>query len=312
MLNTSEYVVYLPEIREALKSNQAVVALESAVITHGLPSPLNFELAQELETIAHQENVSPATIALVDGKVRIGLTADELRFLATCKDVHKISSKDISVAIQKKWNGGTTVAATLKLANLAGISVFSTGGIGGVHRNSKFDISNDLLELSNNPLIVISSGAKSILDIQATLEYLETMGVPILGYQTNTFPEFYSIGTIEENIIRVDSAAEIANIFAIQKQMGLQKALLVANPIPNQYSIPKSEIDKFIEEALDKAKKEKIGGPKITPFLLAKVSELSSGQTLSANLALLRNNVKLANQIAKEIAFQKNYKQKRI
>lgn len=306
MPENTEMMIILPAVQEALRSNAPVLALESAVITHGLPQPTNLELALELEQIARQENVTPATIALLNGKVHIGLTSAELELLAAINENHKISSKDISVAIQKGWSGGTTVAATLVLANQAGISVFATGGIGGVHRNSTFDISNDLLELSQNPLVVVASGAKSILDIPATLEVLETMGVPILGFQTDTFPEFYTSGSLVGNLIRVDSADEIARVYTIQKKIGLQKAILVANPIPNQNAISKARVDQMITEALAFAEQEKVSGAQITPYLLSKVSEISDGQTLSANLALLRNNVKVASQIAREIASQMN------
>lgn len=306
MPENTEMMIILPAVQEALRSNAPVLALESAVITHGLPQPTNLELALELEQIARQENVTPATIALLNGKVHIGLTSAELELLAAINETHKISSKDISVAIQKGWSGGTTVAATLVLANQAGISVFATGGIGGVHRNSTFDISNDLLELSQNPLVVVASGAKSILDIPATLEVLETMGVPILGFQTDTFPEFYTSGSLVGNLIRVDSADEIARVYTIQKKIGLQKAILVANPIPNQNAISKARVDQMITEALAFAEQEKVSGAQITPYLLSKVSEISDGQTLSANLALLRNNVKVASQIAREIASQMN------
>jgi len=290
------------EVRAALISNQPIVAFESAVITHGLPHPINFELALEMENIAIKNGVTPATIALIDGVIRVGISKEELFELSKARELHKISKKDIAIATVNKWSGGTTVAATLLICRMAGIQVFATGGIGGVHRNSQFDISNDLKELAEVPVITVCSGAKSILDLPATIEYLETMGIPILGYQTNEFPAFFSRESGLNVTLRVETPAEIADVFINQIRLGFQNALLITNPIPESQELKKSTIDGFILEALVDAQNESIHGAATTPYLLDKVSKKSSGKSLTANLALLKNNALLASQIAIELS----------
>lgn len=290
------------EVRAALISNQPVVAFESAVITHGLPHPINIELALEMENIAFKHGVTPATIALIDGVIRVGISKEELFELSKAKEVHKISKKDIAIATINKWSGGTTVAATLLICRMAGIQVFATGGIGGVHRNSQFDISNDLKELAEVPVITVCSGAKSILDLPATIEYLETMGIPVLGYQTNEFPAFFSRESGLNVTLRVETPAEIADVFINQIRLGFQNALLITNPIPESQELKKSTIDGFILEALADAQNDSIHGAATTPYLLDKVSKKSSGKSLMANLALLKNNALLACQIAIELS----------
>ena len=290
------------EVRAALISNQPVVAFESAVITHGLPHPINFELALEMENIAIKNGVTPATIALIDGVIRVGISKEELFELSKARELHKISKKDIAIATVNKWSGGTTVAATLLICRMAGIQVFATGGIGGVHRNSQFDISNDLKELAEVPVITVCSGAKSILDLPATIEYLETMGIPVLGYQTNEFPAFFSRESGLNVTLRVETPAEIADVFINQIRLGFQNALLITNPIPESQELKKSTIDGFILEALVDAQNESIHGAATTPYLLDKVSKKSSGKSLTANLALLKNNALLASQIAIELS----------
>lgn len=302
MKNLSSIIKISDHIRSALISHQPVVAFESAVITHGLPYPVNFELAQEMEQIAYDNKVIPATIALIDGVIHVGLTESELLSLSTGTDLHKISRKDISVATVRNWSGGTTVAATLLISHHVGIEIFATGGIGGVHRNSQFDISNDLRVLAETPVITVCAGAKSILDLPATIEYLETMGIPVIGYQTNEFPAFYSRESGLKVTVNVDNPSEIVDIYLNQKDFGLQNAILVTNPIPESNEIKKNVIDVFIEEALIDAQNEGIQGAETTPYLLDKVSKKSAGVSIEANLSLLKNNANLACLIAKELS----------
>ena len=302
MKNKPQLMQISKDVRSALISNQPVVAFESAVITHGLPHPINIELALEMENIAFKLGVNPATIALIDGVIRVGISKEELLELSKAKEVHKISEKDIAIATAKKWSGGTTVAATLLICRMAGIQVFATGGIGGVHRNSQFDISNDLKILAEVPVITVCSGAKSILDLAATIEYLETMGIPVIGYQTNEFPAFFSRESGLNITHRVESPAEIVDVFINQIRLGFHNALLITNPIPESQELKKSTIDGFIQEALTDAEKDDIHGAATTPYLLDKVSKISSGKSLTANLALLKNNALLASQIAIELS----------
>ena len=302
MNNFSDLIIISREVKSALTSNRPVVAFESAVITHGLPYPTNLELALEMEMIAENHHVVPATIALINGKIHVGLSKSQITELSQNNKTHKISTKDLAIAVSNQWYGGTTVAATLVIAQLVGISVFATGGIGGVHRNSNFDISNDLLELSRNPVITVCAGAKSILDLPATLEYLETMGVPLLGFQTDEFPAFYSRTSGLKVTHKVETTSEIVDVFKHQKSLKLQNAILVVNPIPKESEIEKSIVENYIQNAIKDAENEGIHGPEATPYLLEKVAINSSGVTISANLALLKNNAHLACEISTEIA----------
>jgi len=302
MNNFSEPIIISREVKTALTSNRPVVAFESAVITHGLPYPTNLELALEMEMIAEKQHVVPATVALINGKIHVGLSKLQITELSQNNNVHKISTKDLALAVSKKWDGGTTVAATLIISQFVGISVFATGGIGGVHRNSNYDVSNDLQELSKNPVITVCAGAKSILDLPATLEYLETMGVPILGYQTDEFPAFYSRTSGLKVTQSVDTTSEIVNIFQFQKSLNLRNAILVVNPIPKESEIEKSIVENYIQNAIKDAENEGIHGPETTPYLLEKVANNSGGISISANLALLKNNAHLACEIATEIS----------
>jgi pseudouridine-5'-phosphate glycosidase len=302
MNKKSDIFSILPQISSAIRSNQPVVAFESAVITHGLPYPTNKNLALDMENIAKNHNNTPATIALIKGKIHVGLNQAQIEDLSQSQDTHKISRRDLGAAIQKQWSGGTTVASTIIVAKTAGINVFATGGIGGVHRGSIFDISADLQELSKNQIIVVCAGAKSILDLPATLEYLETCGVPVLGYQTDKFPAFYSRESGLNVSATVDTPLEIANIFLNQKIIGLQNAILVVNPLPEGDAIPYKEMEEYINLSHESAKKDKITGSAITPYLLEKISVLSNGKTIKANLALLKNNAELACKIANEIS----------
>jgi pseudouridine-5'-phosphate glycosidase len=286
------------DVAYALKNSLPVVALESAVITHGLPRPENLRLAAALEQEVRDAGATPATVALLDGKIHLGLSAEELYRLANEDGARKISRRDFSIAIARKENGGTTVAATLYAAHTAQIRVFATGGIGGVHRGTPFDVSADLPELGRSPLVVVCAGAKAILDLPATLEVLETEGVTVIGYQTDEFPAFYSPSSGMPVNIRADSPGEIAQIAREQWQLGLQGALLVVQPPPAEMALPADQVEAWIQKALDEAHQEKIIGSAMTPFLLARVGQLSGGASLQTNLGLLRNNARLAAEVA--------------
>jgi pseudouridine-5'-phosphate glycosidase len=289
------------EISRALKLGAPLVALESTVITHGLPHPQNLELARDMEKQVRDAGAIPATIALLDGKVRLGLSDEELVRLSESESTPKVSHRDFANAILKKTDGGTTVAGTMLIAHMAGIKVFATGGIGGVHKESPFDISTDLRALAETPMIVVCAGAKAILDLPATLEYLETMGVPVVGYQTDEFPAFYSRESGLNVSARLDSPEEIAEFAKIHWGMGLKSAVLVANPLPETDSIPKSEMEPHIAKASSEAAGKGIHGQALTPFLLSRIAELTGGKSVRANLALLLNNARLAGGIAKEM-----------
>lgn len=299
--NLPSSFILLREVADALLNGYPVVALESAVVTHGLPRPENLHLAQSLEQEVRQQGAVPATIALLDGKVRIGLRPAELERLAEEKDTRKISRRDFGIAIARGESGGTTVCGTLIAARAAGIRVFATGGIGGVHRDAPFDISADLPELGRSPLAVVCAGAKAILDLPSTLEYLETAGVPVVGYRTREFPAFYSRESGLAVNVTVQEPAEVAAICKAHWATGIESAVLVANPPPEEEALPAAEINADIEKALAEARAQGVRGAAVTPFLLSRVSHLSRGASLKANLALLRSNVFLAAQIAKEL-----------
>lgn len=293
------------EISRAIMIGSPIVALESTVITHGLPHPQNLELARDMEKTIRDIGATPATIALLDGKIRIGLSDPELVRLSELDTSLKVSHRDFATAIVKKVNGGTTVAGTMLAANMAGIKVFATGGIGGVHKESSFDVSTDLHSLAEIPTIVVCAGAKAILDLPATLETLETLGVPVIGYQTDEFPAFYSRESGLKVSARLDSPKEIAEFAKAHWSMGLKSGILVTNPIPETESIPKSEMEPMIEKASKEAIEQDIHGQALTPFLLSRISELSKGISLKSNLALLLNNARLAAEIAKEMNVRK-------
>jgi pseudouridylate synthase len=295
------------EITRAVDMGAPIVALESTVITHGLPRPQNLELARNMEKQIRDAGATPATIALLDGKIRIGLSDEELIRLANAESdsTLKVSHRDFATAIVKKVNGGTTVAGTMFAANMAGIKVFATGGIGGVHKESAFDISTDLHSLAEIPTIVVCAGAKAILDLPATLEYLETMGVPVVGYGTDEFPAFYSRESGLGVSARLDSPKEIADFAQAHWNLGMKSGILVTNPIPETAAISKSEMEPMIAQASAEAIAQGIHGQKLTPFLLGRISELTKGKSLKANLALLLNNARLAAEIAKEMGSKK-------
>ena len=294
-----------PEIARALNFGTPVVALESTVITHGLPQPQNLELARDMEQQVRDNDATPATVALLDGEIRIGLSDEELVRLSESDSVLKVSHRDFATAIVKKKNGGTTVAGTMFAAQLAGIKVFATGGIGGVHKESAFDISTDLRALAETPMIVVCAGAKAILDLPATLEYLETMGVPVVGYQTDEFPAFYSRESGLGVSVRLDSPKEIADFAQAHWKLGMQSAVLVTNPVPETQAISKLEMEPLILKASAEAIEQGIHGQALTPFLLGRISELTEGKSLRTNLALLLNNARLAALIAGEMTTKK-------
>lgn len=281
--------------------NQPVVALESTVVTHGLPFPQNIQLAEDMEAEVRQQGCVPATIAIVQGRVVVGASRQEMEILAQDPQVHKISSRDFAPAIARGWNGGTTVAGTLVAAEIAGLQVFATGGIGGVHRDAPFDISADLTVLARSPLVVVCAGAKAILDLTATLEYLETVGVPVVGYGSDEFPAFYSTDSGLPVSVRADSPAEVAAIARKHWEIGQTSAVLVANPPPPEVAIPAARVAGEIEQALQEAAQQQVRGQAVTPFLLQRVVELTGGASLQANLGLLRSNARLAAQIARSL-----------
>lgn len=291
------------EVADALADNRPVVALESTVISHGLPYPANLELAHEVEQIVRDNGATPGTIALIAGRPALGLTEAEIEKLADGSvEVMKISRRDFGSAIARGHYGATTVAATMIVAHKAGIKVFATGGIGGVHRGDAQDVSADLIEMSQTPVVVVCAGAKSILDLPRTLEWLETFGVPVLGYGTSEFPAFYTPNSGLNLTEHVDSAQEAAQIIASQWDFGLESGVLVTVPIPTADALPPEAIYPPIEQALAEADAQGISGKNITPFLLKRLVEITDGASLTANLALLKNNATVAAQIAVQLS----------
>lgn len=297
-------LAFAPEVRAALDAGKPVVALESTIITHGMPFPSNVETARRVEAEIRAHGAVPATIAVFGGHIHIGLTADELDALARAKDVMKVSRADLAVCLAKGAWGATTVAATMICADLAGIKVFATGGIGGVHRGAEtsFDISADLAELGITPVTVVAAGAKAILDLPKTLEVLETDGVPVIAYGQDEFPAFWSRSSGLKAPLRMDSAAEIARAQIMRRALGLSGGQLVANPVPAEAEISHEVIDPVIEQALAEAAAQHIHAKEVTPFLLARIFELTEGRSLETNIALVLNNARLAAAIAAELA----------
>lgn len=287
-----------PAVSRVTKANLPLVALESTVITHGLPHPHNLQLARDMERAIRDEGATPATIAFLDGCLHIGLSDGELERLANEKETYKVGPRDFATVITNEACGGTTVAGTMLACKHAGIKVFATGGIGGVHRESSFDISADLQALATTPMIVVCAGAKAILDLPATLEYLETMNVPVVGYGTEEFPAFFSRESGLEVSANVDTSEDLVEFAKAHWNTGLQSAVLVANPIPANAAIAKSKMDPIIKRASQEAQEEGIHGKAVTPFLLQRINELTDGESMRANLALLLNNARLAARIA--------------
>lgn len=293
-------MMYAPEVKDALQAGRPIVALESTIITHGMPYPQNVETAKMVEDDVRAAGATPATIAVLDGVLHIGLTALELTALGQATGVMKVSRADLPVCIARGATGATTVAATMIAAQIAGIKVFATGGIGGVHRGAEetFDISADLLELGETAVTVVAAGPKAILDIPKTLEVLETHGVPVIAYGQDEIPAFWSRASGLTAPLRMDSAAEIAAAMEMRAAMGLKGGQLVANPIPESDEIPREVIMPYVETALKEAEEKGISAKEVTPFLLQRMFELTEGRSLTANIALVRNNARLAAQIA--------------
>lgn len=290
------------EVAAAIEANKPVVALESTVIAHGLPRPSNLETARRLESIVREADVVPATIAIIDGTLCVGLDNDQLTSLAEDDNVAKISTRDIPLALARGWTGATTVASTSWIAERAGIRVFSTGGIGGVHRGSLPDISADLPELARTPIVVVCSGAKIVLDLPATREWLETHGVTVVGYKCDELPAFYSRSSGLPIDARVDSADEVGEIFRVQRVLQMSSALLVTVPVPEAFEVPAEQLTAALDTALAAAEATGIGGRDLTPFLLSAMAQQSEGATLKANIALLENNVRVGAEIAVALA----------
>ena len=300
----NRYLDINPEIQNALQQNKPIVALESTIISHGMPYPENVKTAKEVEQVVRENGAVPATIAILKGKMKVGLSDEELEFLATSKDIQKVSRRDIPFIISQKLHGATTVAATMIIAELAGIKVFVTGGIGGVHRGASesFDISADLQELTKTNVEVVCAGPKAILDIGLTLEYLETHGVPVIGFRTHDMPAFYTRTSGFLVDFRLDTEKEIAELLNAKLKLGLQGGVVIANPIPEEYEMDNDLINKAIEQALVQAKKLNITGKKITPFLLDAIKEITKGKSLASNIELVKNNAKLGSKIAVELS----------
>jgi pseudouridine-5'-phosphate glycosidase len=289
-------------IQQAKQFGSPIVALESTVITHGLPKPDNLTLARDMEEIVRENGATPATIAVLDGKIHIGLSDEELEVLALTEGTRKISLRDFGIALAGGLSGGTTVASTLFVSDLAGIKVFATGGIGGVHRGNPFDVSADLTQLGKSPVLVVCSGAKAILDLPATREVLETRGVPVVGYQTDEFPAFYTRRSGLSVDVQANTPEEVAQIALETWEAGVNVAVLVVVPPPEETSMSQNEMESAVQKALADAEAQNIQGSAITPFLLKRVSELTKGDSLKANLALLRNNARVAAEVASAIA----------
>ena len=291
------------EVESCLVAGKPVLALESTILTHGMPHPDNVEFALKAEFICRQQGVVPATIAVVNGKCCVGLEKKQIESIAKNPSTKKISRRELGVAMEKKWSGGTTVSASMHIAHRSGLDVFSTGGIGGVHRGAKnnFDVSQDLTALSQIPMVVVSAGAKAILDIPKTLEALETMGVPLLGFKTNEFPAFYSRNTGLFGVLRIETAGEVARIYQKNRDAGLGASTLVVNPVPTKDEIPIGKIEKIVDRAINVARENNIIGKDLTPFLLKEVVKKTGGKSLETNKALALNNVRLGIQILKKL-----------
>jgi len=305
MFSPNQYLDYSPELRIALTQNKPVVALESTIISHGMPYPDNVRIAAEVEAIIRDKGATPATIGIISGRIKIGLSADELEFFGQSTAIEKVSRRDLAQIISSKKNGATTVSGTMFCSQLAGIPIFVTGGIGGVHRGveQNWDISADLNELINTNVAVICAGVKSILDIPKTLEYLETGGVPVITYRSHSFPAFFTRNSGCQGDFCLENPEEIAELLKTKWQLGLQGGVVIGNPLPKIFALPEQEINQAIENALLQAKENGITGKKITPFLLGKIKEITGGKSLLANEALIKNNAALGAEIA--IAYQR-------
>ncbi|MDR7074223.1 pseudouridine-5'-phosphate glycosidase [Fictibacillus barbaricus] len=309
MENLKKQLIYSKEVMDAIAANRPIVALESTIISHGMPYPQNKETALAVEKIVREHGAVPATVAIIEGEIKIGLTEEEIDFLATADDVIKVSRRDLPFVVSQKKNGGTTVASSMILAELAGIQVFVTGGIGGVHREAQItmDISADLEELANTSVAVVTSGPKSILDLGLTLEYLETKGIPVLGFQTDDFPAFFARKSGYKVDARMNSAADTAKLlFTKWHTLQMDGSVLINNPVPTEFALEESFIESIIEKALSEAKKENINGKAVTPFLLKRVKEYTEGKSLVAAIELVKDNARVGAQVAYELQHLKN------
>ena len=306
-MNKNDYLVIKPEVKEAIDNNMPIVALESTIISHGMPFPRNVETALSVEAAVRNEGAIPATIAIKDGKCYVGLSIDEINYFGKEPNVWKVSLRDMPYVISHKLPGATTVAATMRIASMAGIKIFATGGIGGVHRGAEMnmDISADLTEMANTNVAVVSAGVKSILDIGLTLEYLETLGIPVVTYGQSEFPSFYSGKSGFMSPLRIDTADEMAKMLNVKWTMGLNGAVLIANPVPADQEVDAYTIETHIQQALAAAKENNITGKKITPFLLKHIADHSKGESLDANIALIHHNASLASKIAVSLQSKK-------
>lgn len=303
-MNLSKYLVVSEEVQQALANNQPVVALESTIISHGMPYPKNVETALEVERIVREQGAVPATIAIIEGKITVGISKEQIDYLGKKGlEVPKVSRRDLPVLLAMKSDGATTVATTMIAAAMAGVHVFATGGIGGVHRGAEttMDISADLEELAGTDVLVVCAGAKSILDIGLTLEYLETKGVPVIGYQSKDMPAFFTRKSGFEVDYKLDTAKEIADSFKAKLECGLKGGMLVTNPIPEAYSMDEHYINSNIAAAVQEAADTGIHGKDVTPFLLDKIQKLTAGKSLESNIQLVYNNARLASQIASNL-----------
>ncbi|MBS1492726.1 MAG: pseudouridine-5'-phosphate glycosidase [Bacteroidetes bacterium] len=299
-MSFNKFLEISEEVQSALNENKPIVALESTIISHGMPYPQNYETAKEVEDTVRKNGAIPATIAILGGKIKIGLGEDDLQILSNSKDILKASRRDIPVIVSQKLNAATTVSATMICAALAGLKIFATGGIGGVHRkgNESFDISADLTELSQTNIAVVSAGVKSILDIGLTLEYLETLGVPVIGYNTNEFPAFYTRQSGFKVNYNLNTPEKIGSMIKTKWELGLNGGVIVANPIPEEFSMDKNKIDSAIEKALKNADEKGIKGKDVTPFLLGEIKNITGGSSLDSNIRLVLNNAKLAAEVS--------------
>lgn len=304
----NQYLQINQEVQNALDNNLPIVALESTIISHGMPYPQNVEMANKVENIIREQGAIPATIAIMDGKIKIGLDQEDLHTLATAKDVSKVSRRDLAAILATKKIGATTVAATMICADLANIKFFVTGGIGGVHQGYQeyMDVSADLEELSQTPVSVICAGAKSILDLPRTLEYLETKGVPVIGYKTDELPAFYTRQSGHKIVLRMDDLKDIAQFIHTKEQLQLSGGNLIVNPIPEEHELEKDYIDSLINQALEESHQQNILGKDVTPFLLARIVELSNGKSLEANLQLVYHNAMVGAQLALQYNKKRN------
>ena len=297
----NKYLDIHPEVAAAIAEGKPVVALESTIISHGMPYPQNVETALAVEQIIRDNGAVPATIAIIGGRLKAGLSAEEIEYFGKKgQAIHKASRRDLAVLCARGEDGATTVTTTMIIAHMAGIKIFATGGIGGVHRGAEttMDISADLEELGQTPVMVVCAGAKSILDIGLTLEYLETKGVPVIGFGTDTLPAFYTRESDFGVDYRIDTPAELAAAFKASIEMGMKSGMLVANPIPEEFAMPRAVIDAAIEQAVNECNEKGIKGKETTPFLLARVAELTGGDSLASNIQLVFNNAKVAAQTA--------------